>query len=132
MMRTKQRLEIGIRIKRVRGSESQDSFAAKLNTIKQTISKYENGLIIPGGDFLCRLHQVGFVNINWLFTGEGNIYEYSEKELLKFRDWLNRNHLSLAAHLDFDLYRAFASYLGINKSKETISAFFLNQKEQTQ
>lgn len=70
--------EIGLRIKEVREEQSQEEFALDTLTIKQTISKYEKGKIMPGGDFLYMLNKTRFVNINWLLTGKGNKFMNSE------------------------------------------------------
>ena len=71
--------EIGERLKEIRDEQSQEDFALDLLTIKQTISKYENGKIIPGGEFLYMLYKKRFVNINWLLTGEGNKFNDNRK-----------------------------------------------------
>ncbi len=66
-------LAIGKRINEIRSGNSQEDFANDLNTIKQTISKYENGKIMPGGDFMLSLIEKKNVSIDWLLTGEGEM-----------------------------------------------------------
>jgi|AGTN01.1.fsa_nt_gi Helix-turn-helix. len=62
---------VGTRMRRLRGSLSQDEFARQLGVHKETIGKYERDKILPGSDVLTRLRQEGRVDINWLLTGEG-------------------------------------------------------------
>lgn len=75
--------EIGLRIKEVREEQSQEEFARDTSTIKQTISKYEKGKIMPGGDFLYMLLRTRFVNLNWLLTGKGNKFIESELKIIR-------------------------------------------------
>ena len=48
-------LEIGQRIREVRGSEAQADFAAKLNVGQTTIGRYEKGSRAPDAEFILLL-----------------------------------------------------------------------------
>ena len=45
------------KIRRERGL-TQESLAIKLNVVRQTISKWENGTAVPDADMLCRIADV--------------------------------------------------------------------------
>ncbi|WP_081581639.1 helix-turn-helix domain-containing protein [Pararhodospirillum photometricum] len=60
---------VGSRLRSVRGDMSQDDFATLLGVHKQTIGKYERGIVVPGGDVLARLRAVLGIDVNWLLTG---------------------------------------------------------------
>ncbi len=53
---------------------TQEEFAESLDTVFTAISKYELGKIRPGSEFLSKLNRLFHVNINWLLTGEGEIF----------------------------------------------------------
>lgn len=62
-------VEIGARLRTVRGDLSQREFAERLSTSSGRISEVEGGKTIPGGEFLLRLHQGFGTDIVWLLTG---------------------------------------------------------------
>lgn len=53
---------------------SQVEFADLLSVLPTTISKYERGEIKPSTDFLANLCRVFNININWLLTGQGEMF----------------------------------------------------------
>lgn len=53
---------------------SQNEFANQLDTLPTTISKYERGEIKPSFDFLAKLGNKFNTNLNWLLTGEGEMF----------------------------------------------------------
>ena len=64
-----------IRSLRERLDMSQRAFAEMIGGLPPTtISKYEQGLIKPSAEILSKLGNKG-VNINWLLTGEGLMFE---------------------------------------------------------
>ena len=65
---------IGKRIKQVRGNLSREVFASKIGIDKSTVQRYEIYNNMPKGDVLERIYQEFDVNINWLFSGQGNMY----------------------------------------------------------
>lgn len=64
--------EIGERIKQVRGSLNQRSFAEQLGVSLGSISQVEQGKAMPGGDFLLKIHASFGVDVTWLLTGMNN------------------------------------------------------------
>lgn len=62
--------KIGDRIAHIRGEESRDLFAERVDFAKNTIGNYERGDRLPKADFLAKLHEQGW-NLNWVVTGEG-------------------------------------------------------------
>lgn len=53
---------------------TQEEFAESLGTVFTAISKYELGKIKPGSEFLFKLNKLYRTNINWLLTGEGDMF----------------------------------------------------------
>lgn len=64
-----QRLEIGKRIQELRGVRDQRAFAEAVESVQQTISKYERGEIPRSWLFLARLAREEGVNLNALLAG---------------------------------------------------------------
>lgn len=73
------------RLVRIRNDKSQTEFADYLGIEQTHISRYENDKAKPGFDFLKILSEKTNVNLNWLLTGEGDMYVNgkSESELSK-------------------------------------------------
>lgn len=63
------RKEIGERIQKIRGSRDQRTFAENVNSVQQTISKYERGEIPQSWLFLARLADEENVDLNRLLNG---------------------------------------------------------------
>jgi transcriptional regulator with XRE-family HTH domain len=66
---TKMRREVGKRLQQIRGNRDQRSFAENVDSVQQTISKYERGEIPRSWMFLARLHQEEGVDLNDLLSG---------------------------------------------------------------
>lgn len=67
---------IGKNISLIRKDKSLtvDSFAKRLNFSKGFVSEIESGKKMPGGQFFSSLKQIFNININWLLTGQGEMY----------------------------------------------------------
>lgn len=63
------------RFKKLRGEMSKVEFAKKIGITKQKVSNYEKGIVKPTYDVFYLLAQKLNVNINWLLTGKGEIYQ---------------------------------------------------------
>lgn len=68
------------RLARLRDNRSQTEFANMLGIEQTYISRYERGKATPGADFLKLLAEKTYVNINWLLTGEGDMYSSNKSE----------------------------------------------------
>lgn len=81
---------LGDRIKEIRkiNNLTQADFANVLGTSTPYISEIEANKYIPGGEFFHSLNQIYKVNINWLLTGEGDIFisEDENKKLIDVKD----------------------------------------------
>lgn len=66
---TKMRREVGKRLQQIRGNRDQRSFAETVDSVQQTISKYERGEIPRSWMFLARLHEEEGVDLNELLSG---------------------------------------------------------------
>lgn len=73
------------RLSHIRGKRSKTEFAKHLGVSKVYITRYENGEVKPSFDFLKILTEKENININWLLTGEGDIFfsRTTNQELLK-------------------------------------------------
>lgn len=74
---------IGKRLQEIRGSRDQRTFAEAVDSVQQTISKYERGEIPRSWLFLARLAEEEGVDLNRLLLGDGQrpgLSEPSEEE----------------------------------------------------
>ena len=67
-------MSFGDRIKFIRGNLSQDEFANLLDTHRNSVSAWERNEGMPQADAIASLHEMLNVNLNWLFTGDGEPY----------------------------------------------------------
>ncbi len=81
---------LGDRIKEIRNTKNltQSEFARVLETSAGHISEIEAKKTTPGGEFLTSLLRKFNVNINWLLTGEGDIFinEDENRKLIDVKD----------------------------------------------
>ncbi|HYO47504.1 MAG TPA: helix-turn-helix transcriptional regulator [Gemmatimonadota bacterium] len=69
-MRDKEiRQEVGQRLQEIRGRRDQRTFAEAVDSVQQTISKYERGEIPRSWIFLARLAEAEGIDLNRLLTG---------------------------------------------------------------
>lgn len=64
------RNEVGRRLQEIRGRRDQRTFAEAIDSVQQTISKYERGEIPRSWLFLARLAEVENIDLNQLLTGQ--------------------------------------------------------------
>ena len=76
---------IGKRLKYIIDSkhQTQGEFAKELSLPRQIISNYVNDLSKPSYDFLYKLYKEININLNWLISGEGVVYNATPNEALK-------------------------------------------------
>jgi len=67
-------MTFGDRIKFIRGNLSQDEFANLLDVHRNTLSAWENNEAMPQGEAAIQFYDLLNVNLNWLFTGNGEPY----------------------------------------------------------
>ncbi|WP_206214308.1 helix-turn-helix transcriptional regulator [Desulfovibrio sp. ZJ369] len=60
---------LGSRIKMVRGKESQEKFAARLEISKGTLGFYERGENLPKSDVILKICALTGASLDWLLTG---------------------------------------------------------------
>ena len=65
---------IPTRLKKVRNPLSQKNFGSRLGTSQSAVQSWESGRSLPGADFLNKIHSEFDIDINWLLTGEGEMY----------------------------------------------------------
>ncbi|HUF89938.1 MAG TPA: helix-turn-helix transcriptional regulator [Gemmatimonadota bacterium] len=63
------RNEVGRRLQEIRGRRDQRTFAEAIDSVQQTISKYERGEIPRSWLFLARLAEAENIDLNHLLTG---------------------------------------------------------------
>jgi transcriptional regulator with XRE-family HTH domain len=86
-------IEIGKRIKQVRVELvkcSQFEFSEQMNMTQANLSMIENGKIYPSCFLLMKLSIMQKINLNWLFTGTGDMLMplllEANKETIKVTD----------------------------------------------
>ena len=78
-------VQVGQRIRRIRGKLTQTDFAKVLGVYKQNyISRYERGRV-PSPDLLIRIADYGKVSLDWLLTGKGGASPKHAKKAKKRR-----------------------------------------------
>jgi len=65
---------LGRRLQDVRGNESLDSFAQRLEVHRNTLFRYEKGESYPDARIIYMLRMKFDVNPDWLITGEGPMH----------------------------------------------------------
>ena len=64
-------MTFGDRIKIIRGGLSQEEFAAFLGVHRNTVNNWESNKGIPNKVIITQFHEDLNVNLNWLFSSEG-------------------------------------------------------------
>lgn len=77
------KVEFGKRLRKLRllFKDSQKKLARKLHIDESTLSKYENGLRTPDAVFLAWARNTTAVNLNWLISGQGEMFTVSDEDL---------------------------------------------------
>lgn len=70
---------VGERLQEIRGSRDQRTFADAVDSVQQTISKYERGEIPRSWLFLARLAEEEGIDLNVLLTGRRSSDETDEE-----------------------------------------------------
>lgn len=91
---------IGKRIKQVRLENhlNQDAFGLKVGYPKSTISKYENGYLVPRTEALKAIREEFGTDLNWLVLGE-EPKEKNDEELVEEVQKLSRQNQELHKEL---------------------------------
>lgn len=63
--------------------KSQGDFAKFLDIPRQLVSNYVNDLSKPNYNILYELYKSLNINLNWLISGEGNMFNETPNEALK-------------------------------------------------
>lgn len=66
--------EVAKRLETARGNISQNRLAKEIGYAQQHINRYERGFVPKSYTLLDKLARIKNVNINWLLTGEGEMY----------------------------------------------------------
>jgi transcriptional regulator with XRE-family HTH domain len=97
-------MDIGERIKEIRGTATQEEFAGKLGVHKNTISRWERGERIPDANNLARILEVyQEINPAWLITGAGEIKRRQVEATRFVQNIDNEMFLSNARMIDYYL-----------------------------
>lgn len=75
-------IEIGQRIKQVREEKrlTQEAFGRRIDLTKQAIANVENERCNPSIEFIGKLFCNFDVNLNWLFSGKGEMFNESAQQ----------------------------------------------------
>ncbi len=77
------KIEIGNRVKRVRGKKPQKEFAKILGFSSSYLSEVESGKTKPSLELLIRISEITKYNLHWLVTGEGPLFVESSTLMVK-------------------------------------------------
>jgi transcriptional regulator with XRE-family HTH domain len=70
-------LNIGARIREIRGRISQEEFARRTGINKSTLGRYERGTNAPDTNAVTAICKAFNVNSEWLLTGKGTVFSES-------------------------------------------------------
>jgi transcriptional regulator with XRE-family HTH domain len=131
-------MTIGQRIKQIKVSLNMTSaeMAEKLGIPVRTIGSYERDEAQPGAKFFTLLIETFQINVNWLLTGEGNMFMTSKREVdIKYLAQINEQLNLTAEELEglIDILDADASrdmvmkFIEIKKgNKEALDSLIQN------
>jgi phage repressor protein C with HTH and peptisase S24 domain len=77
------KIEIGNRVKCVRGKNPQKEFAKILGFSSSYLSEVESGKTKPSLELLIRISEITKYNLHWLVTGEGPLFVESSTSMVK-------------------------------------------------
>ena len=66
-------IDVGERLRQIRGGMSQEEFASRLQVSKRTIINYEGGQRFPEANVLRALSKEFAVDLDWVFSGLGSM-----------------------------------------------------------
>ena len=67
-------MSFGNRIRFVKGNLSQEEFGVLFHVHRYTVRAWENNEAMPQGEIIIQFYELLNVNLNWLFSGEGEPY----------------------------------------------------------
>ncbi|MVA17677.1 helix-turn-helix domain-containing protein [Agrobacterium vitis] len=82
---------LGARLAQIRKGMDRREFAESIGVNDGTLGNYERGDRSPDWSFLATLQREKHVNLNWLFTGQGDVFlqgENDEQSLVTERDFV--------------------------------------------
>jgi transcriptional regulator with XRE-family HTH domain len=84
--------ELGNRLKAVRTTLglTLEELAKEIDTNKVNLSRYESGLVTPNNNLYYHLALKG-INLNWLFTGSGNMYIDKDADYISMYEELDKD-----------------------------------------
>ena len=73
-------MDIGKRLKEVRGSFSQQQFADVLEVHRNTVARYEREERVPDSEYIEQIYKKFPINPQWILTGEGQMSNSKKTE----------------------------------------------------
>lgn len=67
MKKTKKSVEIGTRLREIRGAVSQTTAANMVGVTQGTWAKYESGMHVPSDDVKCRISEITGLTVQQIF-----------------------------------------------------------------
>ena len=64
-------MSFGERIRYIRGNLNQEEFGLLFHVHRNTVGLWEKNQNMPQAEIITSMNQILNVNLNWLFTGEG-------------------------------------------------------------
>lgn len=91
-------------VRRRLGDPDRDVFAAELNISKSSIAHYERGERTPDAEVLAAYNAKHAINMNWLITGEGDMFS-SPASALNYASEMRVNIMRLLTRLVMRLHQ---------------------------
>ena len=74
-----------LRLLRLKLKKAQQEFADELGVSGSTMSRYEKNLRCPNTYFFRLLREKTGVDLNWLLTGKGSMFEVYPQDLIRIK-----------------------------------------------
>lgn len=111
------------RIKHIRGKRTMKEFADLIGATQQKISNYESGKVRPNYEVLSNISMAGY-NLDWLLTGNGEIYVYErdvgKEELIEENTNLKRELEAVKKMAAIEAFEYIKTQLEIDGSNKRI------------
>ena len=103
---------------------NQINFAKELDIKQPTLVGYEKGSSLPSADFLVKIREVFNANIDWLLTGEGEMFLSKQEKALENTHQTEEKHpliASLGAFVDQRLEKIEVEIANLKKVEAQIA-----------
>lgn len=103
---------IGLRLKQLRGEQSQSDFAQLIGVSFRTYQRYEAGETAPKRDVIEKISRLTGKSVDWIMTGENGLLadNATKPAAANCHDYITRKLLDILKDMDRDCRRDVLKY----------------------